>query len=49
MLSHVQAIYSGSNYGFMVRDQTENGPSVEQQFDSRESGGQLPQLIVDLG
>ena len=38
VLSHVQAMYSGSNYGFKVRDQTENGPSVEQQFDSRESG-----------
>jgi hypothetical protein len=43
----VQSMYSGSNNGFKVRDQTENGPSVEQQFDSRESGANLPQLVVD--
>ena len=49
VLSHVQAMYSGSNYGFKVRDQAENGVSIEQQFDSRESGANLPQLVVDLG
>ncbi len=47
--SQVQAMYSGSNYGFGVRDQTENGPGAEQQFDTRESGANLPQLVVDFG
>ena len=47
--TQVQGMYSGSNNGFKVRDQTENGPSIEQQFDSRESGTNLPQLVVDFG
>jgi hypothetical protein len=47
--TQVQGMYSGSNNGFKVRDQTEDGLGVEQQFDSRESGVNLPQLVVDFG
>jgi predicted ribosomally synthesized peptide with SipW-like signal peptide len=47
--SQVQGMYSGSNNGFSVRDQTENGPGVEQQFDSREAGINLPELVVTFG
>lgn len=48
VLTHVQAMYSGNNYGFQVRDQTENGAGVEQQFNSRE-GTNLPELVLDFG
>lgn len=47
--TQVQGMYSGSNNGFKVRDQTENGAGIEQQFDSREAGTNLPQLVVDFG
>ena len=38
VLTQVQAMYSGSNYGFKIKDQTENGSGFEQQFDSDEAG-----------
>lgn len=47
--SQVQGMYSGSNNGFKVSDQTENGAGFEQQLDSLESGGNLPQLVVTSG
>jgi hypothetical protein len=47
--SQVQAMYSGSNYGFKVRDQTEDGPGIEQQFDSREASTNPPELVIDIG
>ena len=42
----VQGMYSGSNHGFSVRDASENGPGVEQQFESREAGTSAPELVV---
>jgi hypothetical protein len=45
----VQSMYAGSNHGFSVRDQTEDTGSWEQQFDSRESGTNLPELVVSYG
>jgi hypothetical protein len=47
--SQVQSMYSGSNYGFSVRDQTEDSGSWEQQFESKESGTNLPELVVSYG
>jgi hypothetical protein len=47
--TQVQGMYSGSNNGFSVRDQTEDGPGVEQQFESREAGVDLPELVVTFG
>jgi hypothetical protein len=47
--TQVQSMYSGTNNGFLVRDQTENVGSTEQQFDSRESGTNQPQLVVQYG
>lgn len=47
--TQVQGMYSGSNNGFKVRDQTENGPGTEQQFESIESGANVPELVVTFG
>ncbi len=48
--SQVQGMYSGVNGGFQIRDATENGAGVEQQFDSREgAAANRPQLIVTYG
>ena len=47
--TQVQGMYSGSNYGFLVRDQTENGAGFEQQFDSREAGSNQPELVLTIG
>jgi hypothetical protein len=44
----VQAMYTGGNNGFLVRDATEN-QDAEQQFHSREKGSEPPQLVVQLG
>jgi hypothetical protein len=46
--SHVQAMYLGTNTGFQIRDASENGPGLEQSFNSREKGADNPpQLIVE--
>ncbi len=47
--SHVQAMYAGSNNGFVLRDQTENGAGFENQFDSREASANRPELVVVVG
>jgi CSLREA domain-containing protein len=44
--SQVQAMYSGANNGFLIRDATENNGSYEQQFHSREKGSNMPQLVI---
>jgi hypothetical protein len=45
----VQAMYgSGLNYGFLIRDATEN-KDAEQQFHSREKGENIPQLVITFG
>ena len=50
VLAHVQAMYSGSNFGFQVRDSAENAAGdFEQVFDSAESGTDGPQLVLTLG
>ncbi len=38
-------MYSGSNYGFLIRDANENN-DAEQQFHSREKGESMPQLVI---
>jgi hypothetical protein len=46
--SMVQAMYSGTNNGFLIRDSSENatGQGVTNQFNSRESGANTPQLEI---
>jgi hypothetical protein len=44
-----QAMYdSGLNYGFLIRDATEN-QDAEQQFHGREKGENIPQLVITFG
>jgi hypothetical protein len=45
----VQSMYSsGANYGFLIRDAAEddNGNGVQQQFYSKESSNNKPQLLI---
>ena len=44
----VQAMYTGGNHGFLVRDANEN-QDAEQQFHSREESTNRPQLVVTFG
>jgi len=46
--SQLQAMYGSSNHGFLIRDALE-GQDAEQQFHSREKGGNPPQLVVRFG
>jgi hypothetical protein len=46
--SQVQAMYAAGNEGFLIRDAAENA-DAEQQFDSREAGGNPPQLVLTFG
>jgi hypothetical protein len=39
---------SGANYGFLIRDATEN-KDAEQQFHSREKGVNMPELVIIFG
>ena len=44
---HVSAMYAGSNFGFVVRDRTENSFSSQQQnYRSSEAGQTSPELVV---
>jgi hypothetical protein len=43
--AQVQAMYSGTNHGFLIRDANESGDS-EQQYHSKEKGSDTPQLVV---
>lgn len=48
--SQVQGMYSGSNYGFKVRDAAEDSAAgPEQPFRSREAGSTPPELVVTYG
>jgi hypothetical protein len=50
--SHVQAMYSGANDGFVLRDQTENAAANPQQtYQAREgtTNGQDPELVITFG
>jgi hypothetical protein len=49
VLSLVQGMYSGSNFGFLIRDASESGGGAEQQFHSREKGETMPQLVITFG
>lgn len=47
--AQVQAMFNaGANYGFLIRDATEN-QDAEQQLHSREKGETMPQLVVVFG
>ena len=46
--TQVQGMYAGTNNGFGLSDQTENGAVFDQQYSSRE-GADIPQLIVNWG
>ncbi len=46
--SMVQAMYSGANNGFVVRDANENSGTVLQTFDTRETAND-PELVVTFG
>ena len=46
----VQAMYSGTNTGFLIRDSVEGGGGFEQSFNSREKGtDNPPQLVINFG
>lgn len=48
--THVRNMYAAANYGFLVRDQKEDGVGIEQVFSSREVGASnSPRLIVSFG
>jgi hypothetical protein len=48
--SHVQAMYTGTNNGFLIRDATEGAGGMEQSFHSREKApDNPPQLVVTFG
>jgi large repetitive protein len=48
--SHVTSMYSGTNAGFLIRDANEDGPGMEQSFNSREKGADNPpQLVITFG
>src|SRR5687768_15591415 len=44
--SQVQAMYSGANHGFLIRDEIEDGGGFEQQFFSRSISTSRPQLVI---
>ncbi|MDQ3866681.1 MAG: DNRLRE domain-containing protein [Actinomycetota bacterium] len=46
--SIVQAMYSGANNGFVVRDANENSGTILQTFDTRETAND-PELVVTFG
>jgi hypothetical protein len=48
--SQVQAMYAaGTNHGFLIRDSASNGSGFEQQFNSREKGENMPELVITFG
>jgi hypothetical protein len=49
VLSQVQAMYSGANNGFLIRDAAESGGGFDQGFNSREKGADNPpQLVISF-
>ena len=47
VLAHVQAMYSGANNGFVLRDRTEDAAaSPEQKYQSREGSPNDPELVL---
>ena len=50
MTAQVQAMYSGANHGFLIRDASENGGGIQQQLHSREKApDNPPQLVITFG
>jgi large repetitive protein len=47
--SQVQAMYSGSNFGFKIRFATETNPVAEMQFHARDKGSNHPELRITFG
>jgi hypothetical protein len=47
--AQVQAMYAGTNNGFLIRDAVENNAGAEQQLHSREKGQNTPQLVLTFG
>lgn len=47
--SQVNAMYTGANHGFLIRDANESSSGNEQLFTSRENTTTSPQLIVTFG
>jgi hypothetical protein len=47
--SQVQAMYAGTNHGFLIRDSANGGSGFEQQLNSREKGENMPQLVITFG
>ncbi len=48
--TQVQAMYAGTNYGFLVRDATEDAGSAQlQTFSSRQAAGNRPELLITFG
>lgn len=48
VLAHVQAMYSGANHGFSVRDSAEGVGNVTQTYDAKESSND-PELVLSFG
>jgi hypothetical protein len=46
VVPHVMAMYTAGNFGFIVRDQLENGNGIEQQYHSREKAPDNTPLLV---
>ena len=47
--SQVQSMYSDGNFGFLIRDETENATGFEQALDSREKKETPPRLVITFG
>jgi large repetitive protein len=47
--SHVQAMYSGTNQGFLIKFDAEGNPVAEVQFHARNKGEQPPELRITFG
>lgn len=47
--SQVQAMYTGSNFGFHVRFDVETSPVAEMQFHARDKGSEPPELRITFG
>jgi hypothetical protein len=47
--SQVRSMYSGANYGFLVRFDSEGNPAAEIQFHARNKGSQHPELRITFG
>jgi hypothetical protein len=47
--SQVQAMCSGSNFGFQIRFDVETNPVAEMQFHARNKGSQHPELRITFG